>query len=638
MSASRPGFGAAVVGAVADRETRGRWATALTLAVALVAATWWFLGGHDAKGRETARPYADAPYYYVYLPSLVLDRDLDFANQYQVSGNWYRFGPTPRGRPGNVFGVGPALLSTPAFAIGHVAAIAGDERRDGWSDAEQRAVMWMSVLLSVLALWFPARVIARRFATGPIGLFAALAVACGGPVVYYAVRQPGYAHPFATFFAAWLIDAWDASYDRPRTARTWAGLGALLGLATLARPQLATWGLLLVAAALDDLRRGRRDARLLGRWALGAAIALACVVPQLLVWRALYGELYVVPQGSGFMRWDAPAWSEVLFSGRNGLVPWAPIYAVAGLGLFAALPARARLAGLLLVGIGLQAVVNGAAWDWWGGGSFGGRRFDSCFAAFAIGLGALLAPGARALGAAPTVAWRWWRRGATALATAAIATLALALAAANVGLAIHYDHSTARIYGGDSAANVYRIHLRDGWRVAPGQVAAWAARTATAPARAVHAARTGLPPASYDRVVGVHLLGETYPGLNSIAPARDDRRDVGALPAPFRYNLRPVPERPGVVRTVGLPATLVVPVNVRGPLEVAVVARHPLGGAIALSWNGRAMVRAVAAPTDGRIAFTTADVRRGPNQLAIVATPGTELAKLELRVVTPPSR
>lgn len=562
----------------------------------------------------------------------MLDHDVDFRNEYRVSGNWYRFGPTPRGTPGNVFGVGPAILSLPAFAIGRVAAIAADERRDGWSDSEQVAVMWMSVLLSVAALAFAARVIRRRFADGPLGLLAATAVAAGGPVLYYAVRQPGYAHPYATFFAAWLIDAWDASYDRPRTARTWAYLGAVFGLACLARPQLATWGVLLAHAALDDVRRDRRSARVVGRWLLGAAVALACVAPQLLTWRALYGELYVVPQGSGFLRWDDPAWSEVLFSSRNGLVPWAPIYALAGLGLIAALPTRARLAGLLLLGVALQAVVNGAAWDWWGGGSFGGRRFDSCFAAFAIGLGALATPMARALGARPQVPWPGWLRATIALASAPAIALAAILAVANIGLARRYDSMSARIHGGDSADHVMRVQLRDGVYGWAGRIAARTSRLVTEPARQAYAARTGLPPTTYDRVVGVHLLGETYPGLNSVAPARDDRREVAALPAPFRYGLRPIPNRPGALRTVGIPATLLVPVNVRGPLEVVLFARHPDGGTLTLSWNGRVVARTAVSGVDTRVAFTTDDVRRGVNQLAIVATPGVELAVLELHL------
>src|ERR1051325_11874526 len=85
----------------------------------LAAATLACVAGHDDWGRSLRDPTADAAYYYAYLPSLVLDRDLDFTNQYQVTQNWYRLGPTPIGRPGNVFGIGPAVFELPAFVVGH---------------------------------------------------------------------------------------------------------------------------------------------------------------------------------------------------------------------------------------------------------------------------------------------------------------------------------------------------------------------------------------------------------------------------------------------------------------------------------------------------------------------------------------
>lgn len=627
----RPGFGAALGGALGDRETRGRWAMVWFVAATLAIATWWFARGHDGRGKSTAVPYADAPYYYAYLPTLALDHDVDLTDEYRVTMNWYRFGPTPTGKPGNVFGVGPAVLSLPAFAIGHAVALATDQRRDGFAGPEVAAVMWMSVLLSTLALVFPARVIARRIAPGAGGPIAALLLAAAGPVVYYAVRQPGYAHPYATFFAAWLVDAWDASYDRPRTARTWLGLGVLLGLATLARPQLATWGVLLVAAAVDDLRRPRPSWRLLGRW-LGGAVAVAvCVLPQLLVWRALYGHLYVVPQGAGFMRWDQPAWSEVLFSSRNGLIPWAPLYAVAGLGLIACAAWRRRLAGLLLVGVALQVIVNGAAWDWWGGGSFGGRRFDSCYAAFAIGLGALIAPGVHALatlGRPPRA-----RKLVVAALTAPVLALAVALAIANVGLAIHYDSTTARIHGGDRAANVFRIHLAHGVRRRAGRVAAAASTIATWPARAAFAWRHGVPGDAYDRVVGVHFLGETYPGLNSVPPPREDHRAVGELPRPFRYGLVPTAGRPGAMTLAWPSATLLLPLNRTGGVQVTLTVRHPRGSAVVVRWNGAVVARGHADATEQRLTWITRDLIRGVNELAVDGALGLELSRLELVAV-----
>ena len=53
------------------------------------------------------------------------------------------------------------------------------------------------------------------------------------------------------------------------------------------------------------------------------------------------------------MRWDSPAWSEVLFSSRNGLLPWAPLM---GLGAALALGAAVKAACVLLAA---------AAWRRW---------------------------------------------------------------------------------------------------------------------------------------------------------------------------------------------------------------------------------------------------------------------------------
>ena len=90
------------------------------------------------------------------------------------------------------------------------------------------------------------------------------------------------------------------------------------------------------------------------------------------------------------MRWGDSAWIETLMSSRNGLFPWAPIYAVGCIGLIVGLKRHTRVCSALLLGLLLQAYTNGAAWDWWAGGSFGGRRFDSCFIVFVFGLGVLL--------------------------------------------------------------------------------------------------------------------------------------------------------------------------------------------------------------------------------------------------------
>ncbi|TMQ27277.1 MAG: hypothetical protein E6J90_02820 [Deltaproteobacteria bacterium] len=126
--------------------SRVRW---LATAVLAVAATVAFAAGKDDWGRSLREPTADAAYYYAYLPSLVLDGDLDFTNQYRVTQNWYRLGPTPIGRPGNVFGIGPAVFALPVFVVGHGLALATGARSDGFSGWETTLVLWTSIAMSL---------------------------------------------------------------------------------------------------------------------------------------------------------------------------------------------------------------------------------------------------------------------------------------------------------------------------------------------------------------------------------------------------------------------------------------------------------------------------------------------------------
>ena len=447
-------------------------------------------------------------------------------------------------------------------------------------------------------LWLAARLAERRVGSALAGYAGAVVAAVSGPLLYYAIRQPGYAHPCAALFATLLIERWDASYDAaPRSLRTWLVLGAAAGAAALARPQLAVWALLLPAAALDDVRRrgAQRLGRLAARWAAAAAVGAAVFVPQLVAWKVVYGAWYVVPQGPGFLRWDAPAWSETLFSSRNGLFPWAPLYAPMAIGVIALARRGLRLPLALLLGLFGQAIVNGAAWDWWAGGSFGGRRFDSCYAVFAVGAGVCIAAALRALA----------RRGVVRLVAGACLAAAALIAIATAELAARTSVNSARIGGGEAASAVWRARI-GGVR---GRLAAALSSAASAPVRAVFAWRHGIDLGAYDRLVGVHVLGDTYPGLNSYPDRlREPLPAPGAMTAPTMSVL------------VGL--------NRRGTVALRVPVEG--SGQVAVTWNGGATATADIA---GRGAVDLAGLAplREINTLEIRAPIGTMIGAIEIR-------
>jgi len=570
----------------------------LAALLALGTIIWWI--GREDHHQPTADLHADADYYYVYLPSL-LHGDLDFTDEYKETHNWYRLGRTPTDRPANVFGIGPAVLDAPLFAIGHAIARATGARSDGFSPWEVRLFTWSSLLWSLGAVLVAYRLVRRRLGGGALALAGPIIAALAGPIVYYAVRQPGYAHPMATFFAALFVERWDASYDHPRTVRTWIVLGATLGAAALARPQLALWGVLLARAAWDDLR-AVRNARVLLPWLAGGAAALIVFAPQLIAWKILYGSWYVVPQGPGFMRWDAPCWSEVLFSSRNGLFPWSPALLVFAIALCTQLRGHGRLAGGLLGGFLLQAIANGAVWDWWAGGSFGGRRFDSAYITFAFGAAALFAWAARAIAAARDRSWRAKVRASLAMAWLVVIAC---LTAANLHLVGLTTVTSARITGGEAASQV--IAKRVGG--VHGRVASWASSLSNLPVRAAFAWKHDVDLRAYDRMIGVHVLGDTYPGLNSYADQR-----TATIPGPALDD-----DGHGHV---------VVVLNRTGRLEVSI----PIDaeGEATVTWNGR-VVAEQSTGLGAVITFRTTDLRRGANDLVIDAAPyaGVGAIKLE---------
>ncbi len=601
----------------------------------IVVSTTWFFTATDQRG-HTARLAADAPYYYAYLPSLVLDRDLDFTNEYRITKNWYRFGKTRKGRVANVFGVGNAVFELPWFATGHAVARVRGDKANGFSTAEVRATLFASLCFSLGALLFAFRFLRRRLGGDYLPALIPLVLACAGPVVYYAIRQPGYAHPFATFWIAWFVDAWDASYERPgpRSMKTWLGLGALLGAAALARPQLALWAVILVWAVADDAGRVRaeHDGRtgwltealrtLAPRWLAGAAVSVVFMVPQFLAWKALYGSFYVLPQGDGFMWWTSPAWSEVLFSSRNGLFPWAPLYAFAALGLLYAVRRVPRVGVALILGVALQAVANGAAWDWWAGGSFGGRRFDSCFVAFAFGLGIILLP-KRAAAEPP-------RRRAIRIAWIGLAgVLSLTLALGNLFYTAASSSPTVRIYGGTAAWKI----LKEPAPAGVGAVVAVASRLANLPARAVFAARYGAALDAYDSVVGVHLLGELYPGLNSFRGKRFQRVKLSSTASPFLRGIARS-DKPSSGRLSGHHATVFLPFNRRGPVGFTLAASSGQPGTkaeVVMRFNGKEIARQFVMSKPARLTAKVPRVRRGMNVLMISAPVGTYVYWLDVR-------
>lgn len=343
---------------------------------------------------------SDGTFYYAYLPTIWLDGDLDFTNQYR-----YLIGPgresiagfTPRGLPVNAYPVGPALLWSPFFLAAHLAVLAlralgAAIPADGMGYLYQAVTLLGSITYGAIGLWLIYCLCRRHF--GPAPSVAAVALLwLGSNVLYYMVAEPSMAHTSSLFALGLFFYLWDGQQGEG-TGRGWLVLGLAGGLVVLVRVPDAIFVALPVLGMLPQLLRA--PACLLPRLALFAGGAFVAFLPQLIVWQILYGSIisgYLSLSGGLAFHWLSPQWWQVLFSGFHGLYTWHPLLLAATLGLLLLArrsPRERRFTLLLAIGLLMQIYLVSAWREWWQGDSFGGRMFISAMPIFALGLAALL--------------------------------------------------------------------------------------------------------------------------------------------------------------------------------------------------------------------------------------------------------
>jgi hypothetical protein len=434
--------------------------------------------------RPVPRLDADAVEYYAHLRSLYFDRDLDFANEFAyfgILGRYDKVNPTSTGHRRTVFSVGPALLWLPFYALGDVAARARGAVEDGYSPAHIRAVMLGSLAYGLIGVALLHRLLRRRVTSG-VAFWTLALLVHGTFLCWYLAVEPVMSHAAAFFLAVAVVYAWWDGREGLSHARA-ATLGLLVGLLAAVRWQGALL-LLLAMAPLPAMARrswpaaGKAAALMAGGFLLG-------VLPQLLAWKVIFGSYVLAdpPQGRHFLRLSRPFLLETLFSSRHGLLFWTPVLWAGFLGFWCLFRREARTAAALLLPLAAMTYVNACSGDWWAGGSFSNRRFDTALPLLAFGLAASLDvlgraaarhPG-RVLAAAGAVLAGWnllfmqqYRRGM-----------------------IPRDDTVSFAAVAENSA----ILLAE----AAGSPVAW-------PANWVFARRHDLPPARYDRMVGKYLF------------------------------------------------------------------------------------------------------------------------------------
>lgn len=343
---------------------------------------------HDLDRRVRG---ADGVYYYVYLPSIILDGDVDFENDlYTIYDPSFHIERTANGLAANVFSIGPAIMWSPFFLLGHLITWlsrlwGGTFPMNGFSYFYTSFVYIGNSLYACLGVLFTALFL-RNFVRPLPALLACLVILTASQLTYYFWSFSTMSHNVSMAMAALFLYMWSKKGLHPATA-------LVAALMILARWQNALLLLPVLFTSMNSLLVSLKNHELLhwlkhnGRFAILLVIGFA---PQSAVWWVLYDNPVVIPQGNTFIEFHDLAIWQVLFSSNHGLFTWHPMLLVGTLGL-ALLWKHNHWLTLALSGVlVLQLLLNASVNDWWAGWSFGHRRFISTLPIMALGLALVL--------------------------------------------------------------------------------------------------------------------------------------------------------------------------------------------------------------------------------------------------------
>ncbi len=377
---------------------RSRWVVWGFVAVAAISLLHWnsVVNDNMAAGPELVR--TDGVKYFAYLPTLILDGDLDFSDDFadlssrhlnlEEVGRGALVKTTDTGLVRNWFPIGPAVLWSPFYLVA-----LPFEGGSGCGPLVQLAVLFGSLCYGFAALLLTYAIL-RNFFKPWASFCASIFAWAGGMVYFYAVYRGDMSHAPSAFIATLFIYLWfrfRGKFGWPQALT----LGVVAGLMLLVRVHNV---LIILIPVIDSVwrllaERGFRDwkrwARLGARWALAGLLAIAIFSIQLLMWMIVYGDL-IPDRSTGFHDWTSPHTLEMLFS-HNGIVSFTPLLGLSLIGLLIMLRRQPLIAATSLVVLLLMLYMYSSIQAWWGGPfSFGIRRFSNALPLFALGMAALL--------------------------------------------------------------------------------------------------------------------------------------------------------------------------------------------------------------------------------------------------------
>jgi len=389
---------------------RGRRRVYGVLVSLLFVFAWLLQGAKSHKSHEALDfVVSDAEGYWVYMPSIVLDGNMDFRRELFWHARVHpidlgQFPETPMGLR-NHWPTGVSVTLAPAFLTAHVLALTLHPFTDspvvvpnGYSIIYQFCCLSLVMLLGWLTLVAADDVLTSHFhVPGPAIASGVVVYAIGSSWAYYLFREPFMAHAVAAawvMFTILLADRIASAADDGRVFWWhWPALIFTLSMGIICR---STNVVLFITAAWPlfvTLRAG-----LLGRVLKLLPLMILAAFPiglQLVAWHILAPRNAGAGGITGYgayevFHWSHPALWQTMFSSNHGIFFWSPVLLLGVWGYARRLAwgdgVRDGFLVSLLLTFAALWYINSAWYAWWFGKSFGARSFIDLTGIFIFGM------------------------------------------------------------------------------------------------------------------------------------------------------------------------------------------------------------------------------------------------------------
>jgi hypothetical protein len=335
--------------------------------------------------------YGDGILYWSYTRSIVKDRNLDLRNEKN-----HNFSPNKNntlekenysGRSvESWFPIGVSLSWIPVFAtVDVIANIIHSYRpsfpNNGYSDIYQITIGLLNIVfitIGVTLLFY----LLKSFFSPFISWLSALTWLFASNLLYYGSIDVINSHPFNFLLSVLFIFIWYKTREK-RTIVQWEILGIILGILSITRTQ----DLLFIFFLIYDLFINRKTwKKITAPLILSLFITLLIYFGQMLIWINMYGGLVITPYSRAGFSLLFPHLFEVIWSEKNGLLRWTPIFLFGFIGLWIIKNKTVWYFSLMFCFI--QILLIGSWVGWNVGGSYGMRLLLSSSFAYCLGLGA----------------------------------------------------------------------------------------------------------------------------------------------------------------------------------------------------------------------------------------------------------